>query len=272
MPGDAPLSHMPPSTLSGPVHRQVRRWKDEQWETIEEVASREERVHITHPGGQCHLWACPQDLIPLALGHVILDQLHDGEADAPSPHGLRRGSAKLLPTVEQNGCTEHALQVILAPRATARPFRAECTLNENRTTAAHLCRCMEKALAIPGLWDGTGCFHRAALVHVPSGEIRHWTEDIGRHNCLDRLAGLCSLHNLAPEEHALFISARITASLYRKARRAGFSFIVSRAAVTSESLTHALAHGVTLVGYCRSAEGRLTVFADAHERILHDES
>lgn len=264
------MTHASPKPAPLAVHLHARRWKEGAWESIEEVASREERVQITYPGGQCCLWACPQDLIPLALGHVILDQCHDGEADAPSPHGLRRGRAALLPAVEKNGSTEHAVQVTLEPRAPECPPRLS-PHHEEPTTAAHICHCMEKALALPGLWDGTGCFHRAALVHVTSGKIRLWTEDIGRHNCLDRLAGLCALHGLAPEDHALFISARITASLYHKARRAGFTFMVSRAAVTSESLTRALTQGVTLVGYCRSAEGRLTVFADPHQRIRHNE-
>lgn len=252
------------SNCAAPVHIHVRRWKNGQWEHIEEVASREEKVRILHPRGECGLWACPQELPPLALGHVILDQLHDGEADAPSPLGLRRGSATQLPSTEREGRQEHAVRVELLPRQEDTPVFADC----GRATAAHLCRCMERALGIPGLWDGTGCFHRAALVRVSDGEIRLWTEDIGRHNCLDRLAGLCSAQGLAPEEHALFISARITASLYRKARRAGFRFMVSRAAVTSESLGRALAQGVTLAGYCRSSEGRLTVFADGEGRIL----
>ena len=253
--------HAAPSSL------RVRRWQRGHWEYIDEVASREERLVVDYPDGQCRLWACPLALEPLALGHVILDQAHDGPEDAPSPLGLRRGSAELLPAEKTEPATGqglvHRARVSLSPRGQS-ATHADC----GRATAAHISHCMERALAIPGMWDGTGCFHRAALVHIPTDDIRLWTEDIGRHNCLDRLAGLCSVQGFSPEEHALFISARITASLYRKARRAGFRFMVSRAAVTSESLERALAQGVTLVGYCRSQEQRLTVFADGLGRVL----
>ena len=91
---------------------------------------------------------------------------------------------------------------------------------------------------------------------------------IGRHNCLDRLAGWACLNGIDPAETVLFVSARITSSLYAKARRAGFSFLISRSAVTSTPVEMARqqnrlhpAHPVTVVGFCRPREERLTVFA-----------
>ena len=84
----------------------------------------------------------------------------------------------------------------------------------------------------------------------------------------DRLAGWACLNGIDPAETVLFVSARITSSLYAKARRAGFSFLISRSAVTSTPVEMARqqnrlhpAHPVTVVGFCRPREERLTVFA-----------
>ena len=120
----------------------------------------------------------------------------------------------------------------------------------------------------PLLWESTGCFHRAGMFDPKTGAFIRLAEDIGRHNCIDRLAGWACLNNIDPADTVLFLSARITASLYAKARRAGFSFLISRSAVTSTPVEMAReqnrkhpAHPVTILGFCRPREQRFTVFA-----------
>jgi FdhD protein len=130
---------------------------------------------------------------------------------------------------------------------------------------------MAECLRAPGLWDGTGCYHRAALLHAATGHFTRVAEDIGRHNCLDRLAGHIALSGgcarTDPAEHILFLTARVSAGLYRKARRLGVRCIVSRAAVTSASIAMALQQDVSLIGFCRPEEERLTVFSDPQGRF-----
>ena len=99
-------------------------------------------------------------------------------------------------------------------------------------------------------WSGSSC------------RLWAWPDD------LEPLAGWACLNGIDPAETVLFVSARITSSLYAKARRAGFSFLISRSAVTSTPVEMARqqnrlhpAHPVTVVGFCRPREERLTVFA-----------
>jgi FdhD protein len=111
-----------------------------------------------------------------------------------------------------------------------------------------------------GNWEATGCFHRAGILDPGAGRFLKVVEDIGRHNCMDRLAGWMLAAGAAPSGLALFASCRFTASLLAKVVRAGFGLAVSRSALTTAALDLARSQGLALAGFAR--EGRFTVFHD----------
>ena len=244
--------------LLAPAPLQARRLHAGTWRMIDEVAAREISLRILHADGETRLWAWPHECAALAAGHVLLDCLHDAAPDCPSPRGLPPVEVR-----EEDG----AWRVTLQPWA-VRPQTGSQSFAVSRP--ADLLVRMAEFIQAPGFWDGTGCYHRAALVHAATGRFARVAEDIGRHNCLDRLAGHIALSGgcarTDPAEHILFVTARITASLYCKARRLGVACIVSRAAVSSASLDMAQKQGVTLIGFCRPEEERLTVFSDPQSR------
>lgn len=244
--------------LTPPVPRpvEVRQWRDGAWRPLADVVSHEVPVAVAWDGGTCRLWAWPQDLDELALGHVLLDRLHDGPPDAPSPGGVRRGRA-----TSEDGVWRVRLETpAVSPSSGAGS-------GPGALSAPELLETMRMFMGAEGLWDGTGCFHRAGVFSVASGEVVRRAEDIGRHNCIDRLAGWAASTGVDLSALVLLVSARVTASLFAKARRAGFSWVVSRSAVTTASVDMAQAQGVTLVGFARDREERFTVFADAAGRI-----
>jgi FdhD protein len=123
-------------------------------------------------------------------------------------------------------------------------------------------------MELPGHFNTTGCFHRAALYDPATRAFIHHTEDIGRHNCLDRLAGWAFDQRLTPSAFALFVTARATASLVTKAVHSGYGVMISRSAVTTGAVALARAAGMTLIGFSR--ENRFSVFTDPHARIIHE--
>ena len=241
-----------------PASLQARRWRAGQWRQINEVAAREISLHILYAGGETRLWAWPHECAELAAGHVLLDCLHDAAPDCPSLRGIPS-----VETREKDGAWHVTLPVTVVARENAAGFAAP--------RPADLLAHMSEFIHTPGLWDGTGCYHRAALLHAATGRFARMAEDIGRHNCLDRLAGHIALSGgcarTDPAEHVLFVTARISASLYCKARRLGVRCIVSRAAVTSASIEMARQQGVSLIGFCRPDETRFTVFSDPQGRF-----
>lgn len=242
----------------------ICRWKEGIWEHIDDVVSPEEAVLVRWQGGERMLWAWPHDLEPLCLGHVLLDCLPRETRLGAAPLPLRTGTVQAL--APQVGC-QHAFFVHTTEQPAPRGH-----LPQGCMSAAAVVQRMDEFMgmegACPHLWESTGCFHRAALFEPHTGAFLCLAEDIGRHNCLDRLAGWASMHAIDPAATMLFVSARITASLYAKARRAGWSAIISRSAITSTPVQLAQAENaqggaVTLAAFCRPREQRVSIFADA---------
>lgn len=230
----------------------VRRYKNGVWEEIADTVSREQAFEVTWSGpealkGTASLWAWPdpdrQGLRDLAVGHVLLECL-------PPEH---RHCVRGIVTDTVNG---FAVAVSSSEMATPMPA-------PELEPALVLAR-MNAFMTKKGLWDGTGCFHRAGIwlpdVAAPTAELCV-AEDIGRHNCLDRLAGHASMGNIPMRGQVLFVTARVTASLYEKAKRMGVGGIVSRSAVSLHSVEAARRDNVKLIGFCRPQENRFTEYA-----------
>ncbi len=115
------------------------------------------------------------------------------------------------------------------------------------------------------LYRRTGGVHTSAL---SDGErIVLAAEDIGRHNSLDKLAGLW-LQGGRPAAPVLLTTGRVSAEMLQKAWRMGAAVVISRTSPSSLSVQMAAEHGLTLIGYARG--GRFTVYS-GQERILRSE-
>jgi len=99
------------------------------------------------------------------------------------------------------------------------------------------------------LFRETGAVHCGLLARQDS--ILFSTEDTGRLNLLDKLAGFALKENLAPEELVLVFSGRLTGEAMSRVARMKIPVIVSPAAPTSRGLEIAAAEGITAIGFTR---------------------
>jgi FdhD protein len=99
------------------------------------------------------------------------------------------------------------------------------------------------------LYRETGGVHTSAL---SDGEkIIFSAEDIGRHNTLDKIAGMCVMNNIFPETKILISTGRISSEMLQKAARLGAPILISRTSPSSLSIEMAELYGITLIGYAR---------------------
>jgi len=102
---------------------------------------------------------------------------------------------------------------------------------------------------ISTLFLKTGGVHSAAL--SDRKKIILFSEDIGRHNAVDKLLGKAFLGEIPVDDKILLTSGRISGEIMTKVIRNRIPIIVSRTAPTCMSITYAEDHGVTLIGFAR---------------------
>ncbi len=108
---------------------------------------------------------------------------------------------------------------------------------------------------------GASLYQRARGIHTAvladSSDILIQVEDIGRHNCLDKLAGAALLDGVETNGRILLSSGRISSEMINKARRLGTPVVCSRTSPTSLSVALAEAWNMTIVAYLRQDRMRV---------------
>ena len=112
-----------------------------------------------------------------------------------------------------------------------------------------LARLMHALQSEAGLYRAARGVHAAGL--AKDSALVMMTEDVGRHNTLDRLAGRCLLEGYDPAGHILLTSGRVSSEMMKKARQMRIPLVASRTSPTNLSIQRANDWGITLVGYLR---------------------
>jgi FdhD protein len=107
------------------------------------------------------------------------------------------------------------------------------------------------------LFKTTGGVHSAAL--ADRKEILFYSEDIGRHNAVDKIVGECIIKNIPLDDKILLSSGRLSSEIVLKGAKLRLPLIVSRSAPTSLSVELAEQTGITLVGFARGR--RLNIYS-----------
>ncbi len=136
-------------------------------------------------------------------------------------------------------------------------------LSSLTATPAQLIDLMKRLHLGASLYQRSRGIHTAVL--ADQEDILLQVEDVGRHNCLDRLAGAALLKGLVTRDRILLSSGRISSEMINKARRMGAPIICSRTSPTSLSVALAERWDMTIVAYLR--QNRMRVYTHP-ERIV----
>lgn len=92
------------------------------------------------------------------------------------------------------------------------------------------------------------------------GDILFSSEDIGRHNAIDKAIGFALLNDIPLSECLLYTSGRVPVDMVQKVISAGIPVLVSKAVPTAESVELAQQYGLTLI--CRAYPDQFEIYAN----------
>jgi len=99
------------------------------------------------------------------------------------------------------------------------------------------------------LYLSTRGVHGAALCDRTS--ILVFSEDIGRHNAIDKIFGKCLLEDISTDGRVIITSGRISSEILHKVAKKGIPLIISISAPTNLGVRIADNLGITLIGGVR---------------------
>ncbi len=108
-------------------------------------------------------------------------------------------------------------------------------------------------------YRATGGVHSAALCDT-SG-ILVFSEDIGRHNAMDKVFGKCLLEGIPTDDCLVVTSGRISSEILLKVSRRSIPILISKSAPTSLGVKLADDLGITIIGFVRGK--RANVYTNA---------
>ena len=117
------------------------------------------------------------------------------------------------------------------------------------------------------LFRTTGGVHSAALCNTEG--ILVFSEDIGRHNAIDKIFGECILQDIPTNDHIIITSGRISSEILLKIAKRNVPILISRAAPTNMGIRLANDLGITLIGFVRGR--RMNVYANDWRMVTDGE-
>jgi FdhD protein len=115
------------------------------------------------------------------------------------------------------------------------------------------------------LYAATGGVHSAALCDTKT--ILVFSEDIGRHNAIDKIFGECIVKDIPTHDRLLITSGRVSSEIVLKAAKKDIPILISKSAPTSLGVKLADDSGITLIGFVR--EKQMNVYTHTWRLVSH---
>ena len=120
-------------------------------------------------------------------------------------------------------------------------------------------RLITKLNDVQAFFLSTGGMHAVGLFNQ-NLEIENLSEDVGRHNAMDKIIGQ-TIETLPLSSLGFLLSGRVSFEMVQKAVMVGSPCIIAIGAPTTLAIQLARQHGLTLIGFAR--ENRCNVYTGA---------
>lgn len=259
------------------VIREIMRIKTGEKQNMEDKIAREEPVTIYLNDTELVTLMCtPEKIDYMAVGFLCSEGFLERKADIKD---IRVDEEKGLVFVETYNDTSPLVEKLYGSRTITTGcgkgttfFTAWDALRSKpvekkgfKVKVSYLLYLMKSLQENAEIFQETGGVHSAALFDLQ--ESMYFAEDVGRHNALDKIVGMCIWQELDIKDKILVSSGRISSEIMLKAAKLQVPVVVSRAAPTAMGLDIASEMSITMVGFARGK--RLNIYT-CPERIIND--
>lgn len=141
---------------------------------------------------------------------------------------------------------------------TLRDDRGADDEQSSMTLRDDIAKMMVQLREMQSLFEETGGCH-AAGVFNKNQDLLFASEDIGRHNAVDKVVGSLVIHQQLREAKYLMVSGRVSYEIVAKCFAAGIPHLAAVSSPSSLAVDYAKELGISLFAFCR--ENRITQYA-----------
>lgn len=231
------------------------RYESGNWEEIESSVITEKTINLNINGKTWFSFLCtPTDLEELAIGFLYNEGLIKSSDEVASVEvckslenidvWLTHSLIKPENWTRTSGCVGGLTQ-------STEVIPKSLSLNGYQLSTEEICTLVGRLLDSQNLYRISGGVHTSVLCEGEN--VLFLAEDIGRHNTLDKIAGMCLLEKKNITHGILLTTGRISSEMLQKAVMMNASFVISRTSPSNLSIAMAEASGLTLIGYSRKS-------------------
>ncbi len=220
------------------------------------------------------IWCSPSQFKELAVGYLLAEEILRSIEEIESISSDEREhkcKLKLKASVDLDERMKHSrrsTRIIPLIKASTSPYQHDEKIPLVKSSLKIKAQVILDAMSqINNLAKGfkeTGGLHDSAIVKA-DGTIVAFSEDVGRHNTVDKVIGEASLKKVDFSQCFMIITGRVPGDMIYKAAKVGLPIVASVAAVLNSGISSAEKANIALVGFVRGK--RMNVYTGA-ERIL----
>lgn len=236
----------------------IEKYDENGIELHEDFVIKEERVEFSLNGKKFLSVMCialhqEAHIVGFLLSEAVIKELDDVKAIEVSDDGLK---VNVVANVSQEGYENLFKEKTLTSGCCVgvtgnaeKSFECAFVNTQYNVQASQILSSMRLFNQPSELFDNTGCVHKAQLILEDGSSYS--TEDIGRHNAIDKVVGLAIMSKKDIKKSILYVSGRLSMEMVVKCVMHKIPIVVSKAAVTFQGIKAANEHGITLVGFAR---------------------
>ena len=220
------------------------------------------------------IWCSPSQFKELAVGYLLSEDILrsvDEIQELTSDEAQISCQIKLQASVdldERMKNSRRSTRIIPLIKASTSPYQHDekiPAIKSNLTVKAQtILDSISKMNCLAKGFKETGGLHDSGIFKT-DGIMMAFSEDVSRHNTVDKVIGAASLDKVNFSECFMIITGRVPGDMIYKAAKVGLPIVASVAAVLNSGVSSAEKANITLVGFVRGK--RMNVYT-CPERIL----